>query len=135
MPTSPLNAAPPANRNADLFAVGISTLCLLHCLALPLLSVLLPVAGQLSENEAIHRALVIMAVPVSLSAVWQSLRNPAFRLFIVGTLSGLLLLLVAAFSEALSAYEEPLTISGALLLGLAHLWRWRQNDHPTAIHD
>ena len=56
----------------DLYAVGLSTLCLLHCLALPVLVALMPMAAQAAESELVHRALVVAAVPVSLWVIWKT---------------------------------------------------------------
>ncbi|MDE0177198.1 MAG: MerC domain-containing protein, partial [Gammaproteobacteria bacterium] len=61
----------PAAR-LDLAAVGLSTLCLLHCVALPVLVALMPVVGQAAENELVHRVLVVLAVPVSLRVIWKT---------------------------------------------------------------
>jgi hypothetical protein len=108
----------------DLYAAALSTLCLIHCLALPLLATLLPLAGQLSETPLVHRALVLLAAPVTLWVVWQSLPVAGLKLFIILALTGLALLFLGAFSDTLSAYEQPITVAGALLLGVGHLWRW-----------
>ena len=108
----------------DLYAVGISTLCVLHCVALPVLVALMPVAGQAAENELVHRVFVVVAVPVSLRVIWKTRPVSDNRLFVSAALVGLGLLLSAAFTEALSAYEEPMTVAGAVLLGSAHLWHW-----------
>ena len=48
--------------------------------------------------------------------------------FILVAMSGLGLLLSAAFVDAVSAYELRLTVTGAVLLAAAHLWRWVR--HP-----
>ena len=108
----------------DLYAVGLSTLCVIHCVALPLLVALMPVAAQAAENELVHRVLVIAAIPVSLRVIWKTRPVSANRLFVGGALTGLGLLLLAAFIEAVSPYEEPITVAGAVLLGSAHLWHW-----------
>ena len=108
----------------DLYAVGLSTLCVLHCLALPVLVALLPVAAQASESELVHRVLVIVAVPVSLRVIWTTRPVKGNRLFVSAALVGLGLLLLAAFVEAVSPYEELITVAGAALLGSAHLWHW-----------
>lgn len=115
----------------DLYAAALSTLCLIHCLALPLLATLLPLAGQLSETPLVHRALVLLAAPVTLWIVWQSLPMQGASVFIIAALSGLALLLLAAFSGTVAAFEQPITVAGALLLGAAHLWRWAR--HRTAM--
>jgi len=108
----------------DLYAAGLSTLCLIHCLALPLLASLLPLAGQLSENELVHQGLVLLAAPATLWAGWRSLSTNGGLPFIVAAFSGLGLLLLAAFIDALSTFEQPMTVIGALLLASAHFWRW-----------
>ena len=110
----------------DMYAIGLSTLCVLHCLALPLLVVLMPVAAQFSENELVHRALVIVAVPVSLRVIWKTRPVMGNWLFVSAALVGLGLLLLAAFVETASPYEESITVTGAVLLGSAHLWHWKR---------
>ena len=57
----------------DLCAAGLSTLCLLHCLALPLLVAVMPLVAQAADNELVHRVLVILALPVSLRVIWKTL--------------------------------------------------------------
>ena len=106
----------------DLCAVGLSTLCVLHCVALPVLAALMPVVAQAAESELVHRILVVAAVPVSLRVIWKTWPVAGNRLFVGAALVGLGLLLLAAFMEAVAAYEEPITIAGGSLLGLAHLW-------------
>ncbi len=114
----------PAKARLDLYAAGLSTLCLLHCLALPLLVTIMPLAAQAAESELAHQILILAAVPVSLRAIWKTPAMDGNRLFVGAALSGLGLLLVAAFIEAVSAYEEPITVAGGVLLCWAHLRRW-----------
>ena len=123
----------PAAR-LDLYAVGLSTLCLLHCVALPLLVALLPAVAQAAENELVHRVLVVAAVPVSLRVIWKTRPVNANRLFVGAALTGLGLLLLAAFIEAVSPYEEPITVAGAALLGSAHLWHWVRKCGSGGVH-
>jgi len=109
----------------DFYAAGLSFLCLLHCLALPLLTSLLPVAGHLSENELIHQALVLLAAPATIWAIWSSAPSAATTWpFIVVAVIGLALLLIAGFVHAAAAYETWLTVVGAACLASAHIWRW-----------
>lgn len=103
----------------DVYAMGLSVLCLLHCLGTPVLVILLlPLAAHLSDSHWIHRTLVIMAAPATLWVVYAT-RKP---LFTVTALSGLGLLLAAAFVGRLETHELRLTMAGSLLLGAAHLW-------------
>lgn len=108
----------------DLYAVGLSTLCVIHCVALPLLVALMPMVAQAAQSELVHKVLVIVAVPVSLRVIWKARPVAGNALFIGAASVGLGLLLLAAFLEALSAYEEPLTVAGGVLLASAHLWHW-----------
>ncbi len=129
------NAIGGSGSRLDLYAATLSALCLIHCLALPLLASLLPLAGQLSENELIHRVLALLAAPATLWIGWKSRLNRALRPFIVAALPGLGLLLAGAFVHALEAHEQAVTVAGAVLLATAHLWRWmrlRGTVHPTS---
>ena len=118
----------------DLYAVGLSTLCLLHCVALPVLAALMPVLGQAAENELVHRVLAVSAVPVSLRVIWKTRPLNRNRLFVGAALLGLALLLLPAFVEAVSAYEEPITVAGGVLLASAHIWHWLRRCGRTGAH-
>lgn len=106
-------------------AIGVSTLCIIHCLALPLLVVALPALAVVAEVEWVHKALVLVAAPVSLFAMTR-LQGVDSRLLISALiLVGLSLLIAGAFVHALHDYEVMLTVAGALILSVAHIWRWR----------
>ena len=107
----------------DLFAAAVSVLCLVHCLLLPLVLTLMPVVGVLSGDPWVHRALVLIAVPATLWAVWNTPLRKGGCLFVIPALSGLLLLLLAAFVAPLWPIEETLTVTGALILAAAHIGR------------
>ena len=123
----------PAAR-LDMYAVALSTLCVLHCIALPLFVSLMPVVAQAAESELVHRVLVVAAVPVSLRVIWQSRPLHGNRLFVAAALIGLVLLVLAAFMETLSPYEEPITVAGGVLLASAHLWRWARTCSSGGVH-
>ncbi len=111
----------------DASAVGLSTACLAHCLALPMLGVALPVLGVLGEQEWLHKSFVLLALPITGFAIWRSLRADRFWGFAVTALAGLALLLAGAFVERWEMHETMLTVIGALVLAAAHLWRWRRH--------
>ena len=108
----------------DLYAAGLSALCLLHCLALPLLVTFVPLVAQTAESELVHQLLVVATVPVSVRVICTTFAVHRNRLFIAVVSGGLGLLMLAAFVEAVSAYEEPITVVGGVLLCSAHLWHW-----------
>ena len=115
----------------DVSAISLSCLCLIHCLALPFLVVLLPIAGVFAE-EWVHQLLVLLALPVTMLAIVSSWSNERNGLFIFGAVCGLALLLAAAFVEALHDLEILLTTIGAVTLALAHVWRWRMRSAQSA---
>lgn len=108
----------------DASAIGISGLCLVHCLALPLMSAFLPIAGALAEAEWIHAVLVLMALPITGFVIFKHLSSGGAATFPVLATIGLLLLLAAAFVEPLHDVEVLLTVLGAILLATAHIERW-----------
>ena len=131
----PLQVPGKAPMGIDLYAIALSLLCLLHCLALPLLGAVLPLAGMLSENELVHRGLVLASAPATLRVAWliKGTRGAAsFRLVAV---CGQALLFLGAFASSLEQIEEPLTVAGALLVSWAHLRRLIRQRLKTAFHE
>ena len=119
----------------DFVAATLSTACLVHCLALPILVAILPLSMTWLENEWIHRMLVLVALPVSgvaIASSFQRKEGPAFPLAAAG---GLGLLVVAAFVEALHDYEVPVTVAGSLLLAAAHIGRWTTRHRQMICDD
>ena len=106
-------------------AIGVSMLCIIHCLALPLLVVALPALAVVAEVEWLHKALVLVAAPVSLFALTRLEGVQGRWLISALIVVGLALLIAGAFVEALHDHEVALTVAGALILSVAHIWRWR----------
>lgn len=110
----------------DASAVGLSTACLLHCLALPVAAAVLPALGVVADNEWIHRGFVLVAMVVTGLALVRSMSGARWA-FIPLAIVGLALLIAGAFLEPMEAHETPLTVAGALILASAHIWRWRRH--------
>ena len=106
----------------DASAVTLSGLCLIHCMALPLLAAFLPVAGVFAEAEWVHKAFVAAALPVSGFAIVRSWKSRGGTGFTLLAILGLTLLVSAAFVPALHAYETPLTVTGVVCTGGGWLW-------------
>lgn len=60
------------SRTLDALAMGLSGLCVAHCLLMPLVLAALPFLGVFSENPLLHQVLVGVAAPVSLFALIRS---------------------------------------------------------------
>ena len=109
----------------DASAMTLSALCLIHCLALPVLAVSLPVFGVWAEAEWVHKAFVVFAVLISGGLIIQSVVRRQTLTFAGLAVSGLAFLIAGAFVEAFHDHETLLTVIGALLLASAHVIRWR----------
>jgi len=112
----------------DFSAMTLSGLCLIHCLALPVLAVILPVAGIWAEAEWVHKLFVVVALGISGALIARAVHTGGRWLFVALAALGLVVLGLSAFIEALHDYETPLTVVGAVTLASAHILHWRQ--HP-----
>ena len=108
----------------DISAISLSALCVIHCLAIPVVSAMLPVGALWLGHEWVHWGLVAAAVPVTGYSIWVSLLSKEGGKFVAGAVTGLGLLIAAAAVPALHDYETLLTVAGAVLLAASHLYRW-----------
>ena len=112
---------------ADAAAVGLSGLCIAHCLALPALASMAPIVGVMAEQEWAHRLLVLAAAPFSLAALARTRADAGRAAFAAMAAAGFALLVAGAFVEAFHDYETVLTVAGALVLTAGHVFRWRRH--------
>lgn len=104
---------------ADGAAIGVSLLCLIHCLALPTLLAITPwLIPGFMVDESFHVAAVAIALPVSALALANSLRARPLIVMLAGLGIALLLAGTLVHEEYL---EVSLTVCGALLVACAHL--------------
>ena len=118
---------PAVARALDLSAVGLSALCLAHCLALPALALTLPLLGFWAHAEWVHVVFVSLAAPIAMLALidWSNGRPASWRLAVLAML-GLGLMLAGALEAPRASWERPLTVAGGLLLASAHIANWRR---------
>lgn len=101
-----------------------SMLCLVHCLALPLIAASLPALGLFLHNsEMVHWVLLFFAVPVGLWALWRGRAAAGPRPLLLGV-SGFVAMTaaVAVFGE--TPAERWLTVAGVLMVAGAHGANW-----------
>ena len=124
---------PALAKALDASAVGLSALCLVHCLALPALALLLPVLGFWAQAEWVHVAFVLIAAPVAvLSFIDLPRLRPRSWPMTAAALVGLSLMIAGALGFPDAAYERVLTVVGGLLLAGAHLTNWRHRHSGAA---
>jgi hypothetical protein len=111
----------------DAAAITASMLCMVHCLALPVIVALLPAASHFIDlPEWVHMALFVFAVPVSAYAMIVGYRLHGWRVPSILAASGLGLLGVGALGELSLLYETGISVLGSLLLLLGHVINLRR---------
>lgn len=107
----------------DRLAIGLSALCLVHCLALPVALLFAPAleAVVLGTESPFHWVLLGLALPVSGYALWHGYRHHGYRNPLLLGLAGLFIMLLAVAHVLSERLETPLTVVGVLALLAAHL--------------
>lgn len=122
-------AAPrPTNIWLDWAAIGASSLCLVHCLALPLLIASLPALGSVAKGSTTHWVLLAFALPVSLWVLSRD-RGPGALVPLTVGVAGLSLMTLGVGLFEGHPAETQLTVAGVLLVAAAHILRWRRRVH------
>lgn len=107
-------------------AISASLLCLLHCLALPMLLLLLPAGLALfAQSEAFHYVALALVAPSALAAFWLGYRRHRAWLPALLGVAGVALLSLALLPGRTEAAELWLTVAGSAGLVVGHLWNWR----------
>ena len=117
---------PVKSKWLDIASMGLSGLCVIHCLALPFLVAFLPVIGVFTDNDWVHPILVMIAAPLSL---WAIISSNAWRKWRVSALVvvGLAMLGLAAFVDAFQPIEVAMSVIGASCIAAAHLLNYLTN--------
>ena len=121
-----MSATSPSKNLSDRAAVGLSLLCIAHCLALPVLAIALPVLAIVAEAEWVHWVFAILAVAASGSVALggHGSRTPGF---LVPAGLGAVLIIGALFAEGIGVDETMPTVIGGILIAFAHLRRLMAN--------
>ncbi len=111
--------------SADVLGIVVSTLCLIHCLLLPVLALALPSLGvHFLHDDSTHYFLAFFVATFCIVAVVPGyLRHNNKRVLTI-MLSGLGLVLFATFAHATLGenWEMPLITAGNLLVVSAHFF-------------
>lgn len=117
----------------DKTAIGLSLACAVHCLATPLLIVLLPSLSALNlDNEAFHLWLVAAVIPTSAYALTMGCKqHKQFRFIAFGIVGLTCLILAVLLGESLLSEtgEKVLTMIGAGIIAYTHYQNYRLCQH------
>lgn len=118
----------------DKVAISLSLLCAVHCLAFPVLLVLVPASAALPLNtEAFHYWMVCCVIPTSLYALNAGCKKHNISYVLVTGIFGLLVLIAAIVFSALGfgeTLEKSLTVVGAAVIASVHLWNYKLCKSP-----
>lgn len=119
-------------RGTNLFdqvAVGLSGLCVLHCLLLPFVLLAIPFLGQFGDDH-FHVQVLLLVFPVSLIALGRGFRRHKNLLIILAGAVGLGVLAIGGtlvHSRYGLAADRVVTVAGSLILAAAHFANSRQS--------
>ena len=109
---------------ADKTAIGLSFVCTVHCLALPLLLLSLPAFTALNlMDEAFHYWMLVVVVPVSVLALSMGCKQHKNQSVLLVSTIGLILMAAAAFAghDLLGEQGEKIvTLMGAVCIAIGH---------------
>lgn len=110
---------------ADLLAVSLSILCLLHCFLLPLFVIAMPSIGALFfTNEAFHLWMVVAVIPISGIALYGGWKaHKILKVTILGIIGLIILISSALLGHDIltERWEQSFTILGTLIITCSHL--------------
>ena len=115
---------------SDKLSICLSLCCILHCIALPVIILMIPSFASLwINNEKVHVILVLFAVPISLFAMAKSLRVHHNYKCISLAVIGLSLLVGAIFMHNINFGSE------STYIGHGEATHHEEAGHKEATHD
>jgi EamA domain-containing membrane protein RarD len=109
----------------DKMAIGLSMICTVHCLLLPIVLVILPtLSASIFGDEGFHQWLLIAVIPISVFALSMGCKSHKKLSVITTGLLGLAILTLAAFfgHDLLGELGEVMaSLFGVLLIINSHL--------------
>ncbi|MAX07893.1 MerC domain-containing protein [Gammaproteobacteria bacterium] len=116
---------PDSTIKMDKAAIGLSFLCVVHCLLTPIAIVMLPALGAtFLEDERFHYALLFLVLPTSTLSLGLGCRKHGhLEILLIGLFGLFLLFLIVILGEELlgETGEKISTVAGAVIIALAHI--------------
>lgn len=117
------------SRHFDQVAIALSAICIVHCLAVPLVVAILPIAAiSIGEGQHFHGLMLWLVVPTSVVGFGLGYRlHRNAGIVAVGAVGVAVLAAAAVYGH--TVWTEPLeivvSVAGSLLLGAAHWQNFR----------
>ncbi len=125
MDENPRNSRAARQAWIDRSAVGLSALCLAHCIVGALLVGVLTIGGSLAMSHEVHAFGLMLAMPLALLGLWRGIAlHGRWQIGILGALG--IMFMAGALVMAHGRFGEiALTVAGVSLLALAHIANMR----------
>ncbi|MDA9109900.1 MerC domain-containing protein [Woeseiaceae bacterium] len=114
-------------KKLDNLSIWLSGLCILHCLALSIITISIPLFGEFFGRHY-HAIMLFVIIPISLVALYRGYRNHKNTPITCLGCFGILMILFGGtiIHNQYSLLADSLfTISGSLALSLAHYYNNR----------
>ncbi|MCY4182410.1 MAG: MerC domain-containing protein [Gammaproteobacteria bacterium] len=125
--------------STDKAAIGLSLICVVHCLLTPVAIAMVPALGAtFLEGESFHYMVLFLVLPTSLFALGLGCRkHRGVDILAIGLLGLLVLFLVPILGEDVTGEigEKALTIAGAAIIAYAHVRNFRLCRQHDCHHD
>lgn len=86
----------------DRIGITASVACAIHCLAAPLLLLLLPTAGSIWADPMVHWVLAVLVLPLALMVIYRGYRKHGKRLTLVSAVLGAALIVAGLIAPMVS---------------------------------
>ena len=124
-----------SSRYFDRIAIALSTVCIVHCLAMPLLVAVLPIAAiSLGENAHFHSLMLWLVVPTSAVGFGLGFRvHRRGAIVLSGGAAVVVLAAAAVWGHAAwsASAEVAVSVAASLVLAAAH---WRNFSEVRRLH-
>ena len=118
---------------SDKLAIFLSLMCVVHCFFVPSFLILSFSFISFSfDNEAIHKLILITAIPISLFALISGFLNHKNHFLLFAGMTGLFLLFLAvALGESFlgETGERTLTLVGSFVVAFCHYKNYKICEH------
>ena len=115
----------------DKAAVILSGLCLVHCLALPVVVAFLPFVSELTGDH-LHAELLLVVIPISVFAFFIGYRrHRSLKIVGFGVLGMAVLALGGTYVHSRFGIgaDRAVTVAGSAVLAIAHFFNSRRTRH------
>lgn len=129
----------PAKGHIDKISIGLSALCAIHCLVLPVLAGVLPSLAAVTASHAhFHVLMLVLVIPLSglaLGAGW--LRHRDGKVLTLGVTGVGLMVFAVTLGHDLLGHdgERWATLAGSFLLATGHVRNFRRCRPADGCHE